>query len=100
MEIRKIPNEIKLFNQTVKVILKSDLIDKHEAFGMWDYKTNKIYLQKSTRKYKLTNEQISSTLIHEICHAILDLMGESKLSENEKFISSLSNLIHQFIVQI
>lgn len=95
-----IPEEIKLFNQTIKVIFKRDLIDKQQCFGMWDYRKNTIYLQQSTRKYKLTSEQINSTLVHELIHVCLDLLGEHKLSENEVFVSSLSNLIHQFIEEI
>lgn len=92
-----IPAEFKLYNQTIKVIYRRDLIDKKQAFGIWDYNKNKIYLQQSTRKHVLTNEQIESTFIHEVIHACLDLMGEHKLSDNEKFVHSFSNLIHQFL---
>lgn len=95
-----IPKEIKLFNQNIKVIFKSNLIDKQGAFGMWDYSKNRIYLQKSTRKYILTREQIEQTFVHEITHACLDLSGEHELSDNEKFVSSHSNLIYQFIKQL
>lgn len=95
-----IPAEIKLFNQTIKVIYKRDLMDKRGWFAYWDYNNNKIYLQQSTRKHKLTKEQIESSLVHEITHAFLDLTGNHKLSEDEVFVSSLSNLIHQFIMQI
>lgn len=95
-----IPATIKVFNQTIKIIFKRDLIDKEGAFGMWIYNKNTIWLQQSTKKCILTTEQISQTLIHELFHAVLDLAGEHKLSENEKFVSTISNLIHQFIEQI
>ncbi len=95
-----IPKTFKLFNQTIKVIFKRNLIDKEECFGYWDYKKNTIFLQKSTRKHILNKEQIEQTFIHEACHSFLDLMGEHKLSENEKFVSTLSNLIHQFIEEV
>ena len=99
MEI-KIPKSFKIFNQTIKVIFKKNLIDKQGAFGLWDYNKNTIYLQPSTRKHILTKEQIHSTFLHEASHAILNLMGEDKLSANEKFISSFSNSLHQLIEQI
>ena len=95
-----IPSQFKLFNQTIKVVYKRDLLDKHNCFGMWVYKRNTIYIQQSTKKHILTNEQIDQTLIHEFSHAALDLLGYSKLSEDEKLVSSLSNLIHQFVIQI
>lgn len=91
-----IPATFELFKQTIKVIYKRDLIDKKGAFGIWDYSKNTIYLQQSTRKYILTKEQIEATFIHEVVHACLDLMGEHKLSDNESFVHSFSNLIHQF----
>lgn len=93
-----IPASFKLYNQTIKVVYKRDLIDKKQAFGLWDYNKNLIQLQQSTRKHKLTKEQIESTFIHEVVHACLDLMGEHKISENEKFVSSFSNLLHQFLL--
>lgn len=95
-----IPAKIKLFEQNIKVIFKRDLLDKENCFGVWEYEKNKITLQQSTRKNNLTKEQIDSTLIHESLHAMLDMMGEHTLSRNEKFVSSLSNLMHQFILQI
>ena len=95
-----IPKEFKLFQQTIKVIYKKNLIDTKRAFGMWDYSKNKIYLQPSTRKHVLTKEQIDATFIHEVTHACLDLMGEHKISDNEKFVHSFSNLLHQFILSL
>lgn len=95
-----IPKEIKLFNQTIKVMYSRTLMDKEGFFAKWEYNKNRIILQQSTRKHPLTNEQIESSLIHEATHAFLDLLGHNNLSEDEVFVSSLSNLIHQFIIQI
>lgn len=95
-----IPSEIKLFNQTIKVVYSRTLMDKQGAFAIWEYDKNRIVLQQSTRKRPLTKEQIESSLVHEVTHAFLDLTGNHKLSENEVFVSSLSNLIHQFIMQV
>lgn len=92
-----IPHSFKLFNQSIKVIYKRDLIDKSGAFGIWDYNRATIYLQQSTRKHKLTQEQIENTFIHEATHSMLNLMGETDLSNNESFVHTLSSLIQQFI---
>lgn len=95
-----IPAQFKLFNQTIKVIYKRDLISKKGAFGLWDYNKNKIYLQQSTKENILTEEQVHQTFIHEATHSCLDLMGRHDLSKDEVFVSTFSNLIHQFIVEI
>lgn len=95
-----IPRSFKLFNQTIKVVYKRDLLDRYNCFGMWVYKKNTIYLEQSTRKHILTKEQIEQTFVHELTHAALDLMGEHRLSSNEKFVSTFSNLIHQFITEV
>lgn len=95
-----IPARFKLFGNTIKVVYKRDLIDKKEAFGLWDYNRGTIYLQQSIRKHPLTKEQIENTFIHEATHAMLNLMGEEDLSANEKFVHTLSSLIHQFITEV
>ena len=96
----RIPKEFKLFNQTIKIVFKRNLIDTKHAFGLWDYNKSTIYLQPSTRKHILTKQQIENTLIHEALHAALNMMGETKLSDNEAFVHTLSSLIQQLIEQI
>ena len=95
-----IPSEIVLFNQTIKIKYSRTLMYKHNMFASWEYAKNEIILQQSTRKCPLTPEQIEQSLIHELVHAALDLMGHDKLSSDEVFVCSMSNLIHQFIGQI
>ena len=41
-----------------------------------------------------------NTFIHEIVHGILDTMGESELSGNEKFVSTFSSLLIDSIEEI
>lgn len=95
-----IPHEFKLFNQTIKVVYSRTLMDKEGFFAKWDYNKNKVILQQSTRKRPLTKEQIEGNLIHEATHAFLNMIGHDELSQDEVFVSSLSGLIHQFIMQV
>lgn len=95
-----IPSSFKLFSQTIKVVYKRDLIEKQGAFAVWNYNRNTIYLQQSTRKHVLSKEQIHQSFVHEATHACLDLMGSSELSNDEKFVHTLSNLIYQLITEI
>ena len=95
----KIPKEFKLFHQTIKIVFKRNLIDTKQAFGLWNYNKSTIYLQQSTRRNILTKEQIENTFIHEATHAMLNVMGETKMSTNETFVHTLSSLIQQLIEQ-
>lgn len=48
---------------------------------------------------KDVNESIvDQTLYHELVHAILETMGETELSANDKFVQNFGMLLHQFIV--
>ena len=40
------------------------------------------------------------TFIHEVVHGVLDAMGESELSSNEKFVSTFSSLLVDTIENI
>ena len=42
----------------------------------------------------------SDTFIHEIIHGILDTMGETELSSNEKFVNTFAGYLYQVIKQI
>lgn len=40
------------------------------------------------------------TLWHEVTHSILDTMGETKLSENEKFVNTFSGFLNEIILSM
>lgn len=95
-----IPARFKIFNQTIKVIYKRDLQDKHDAVGMWVHAKNTIYLQQSTRKYIYSKEQIEQAFLHEVVHCILTLLSYHNLSRNEALVDRLGMVLHQIIEQI
>ena len=41
-----------------------------------------------------------NTFIHEVVHGVLDIMGESELSKNEKFVCTFSSLLVDTIEEI
>ena len=97
----KIPKEIQIIGQTIKTKLKKDLgKDYEDSFGTWDQNTSTVDLRKSTKKDPIAKEVMEQTYIHELTHASLELMGEPKLSLNEKFVTSLSQIIYQIIKQV
>lgn len=58
----------------------------------------KIFIAKSSYGREVTDEGKEQTLIHEVIHAILDELGYTDLSGDEKFVQSFSLLLHQFYV--
>jgi len=89
----KIPKEFKLFNETIKVIIKDDLQLRDDKFGEAHHRYNEIHLDKN-----ITNKEIlEATLFHEITHMILGKMERYELSNDEKFVNVLGQLINQAV---
>lgn len=60
----------------------------------------KLLLLKNFNGHEQHQESINSTFIHEIIHEILDTMGETELSSNEKFVNTFAGYLYQVIKQI
>ncbi len=95
-----IPARFKIFNQTIKVVYKRNLLDAKGFVGEWDGSRNTIYLQQSTRKYPRTKEQIEQTFFHELFHCILATLSYENLSEDEPLVDRLGMAMHQIFEQI
>ena len=52
-----------------------------------------IDLTKIQKDIKQCESSKINTFIHEVVHGVLDTMGESELSSNEKFVSTFSSLL-------
>ena len=92
----KIPTSFKLMGQTIRVQFETRIKgDKAEVLGRAEYDTNFIRLQRTAAGKLLPQEKIEQVFIHELTHHVLSLMGEDKLSSNEKFVDSFSALLHQ-----
>lgn len=96
----KIPDFFYLYGQKIKVEFNNTLSENKGAIGEWDDERNLIRLQIKTDVMPLSTDVVENTLVHEALHACLDLMDEGQLSQNEKFVTQLGNLLHQFIKQI
>jgi hypothetical protein len=90
--VRRIPKSFELLGHTitVKVINKRDW--KYDGeWGWWDPGRNEILLVRQPRT------QLRHSFWHEAGHAILDLMGHTKLSANEAFVDQLGGLLAQLM---
>ena len=89
-----IPFKFQIAGQTIKVIEDNDLLAKEDMYGYFDPKQMVISVNKPGI---VSQERAEQAFFHELVHAILDEMGELKLSKNERFVDSFSTLLHQAV---
>jgi hypothetical protein len=87
-----VPTSVKIGKRKISVELCDQVfVGTEECRGAYDYEAGRIAVAKqaATRQH--------NTLWHEITHAILYDMGESKLNRNEKFVSGFADRLEQAI---
>lgn len=82
----------------IKWSVKEDNIrmSNEECLGVSEQVLCSISIATEYKGIGRNKTSIEQTLYHEVVHAILDTLGESELSSNEKFVQSFSLLLHQF----
>ena len=91
----KIPKNFKLFATTVNVVFNNKEAKKEKALGFSEWVNPKLTLSDKYKGNGICDDTIMDTFYHEKVHIILDSMGYSKLSGNEKFIEVFSKLLRQ-----
>ena len=94
----KIPDNITIGGQIIDVKLIDHL--DNGCLGQISLGESEIIIAQNFNGRKQHQESINSTFIHEIIHGILDTMGETELSNNEKFVNTFSGYLYQLIKQI
>ena len=84
-----IPKQFSLFGEKHKVSVINK-VDNEGSEGEFCPNKNTIKLLKS-----LPKERLEQRYYHEIVHCILEHIGESKLSNNEKFVDLFAKALHQ-----
>ena len=91
----KIPKQFKLFGTTYKVVWDNKRLNDISAYGLSDYSKSEITLSTLHGVDELSEDKILDTFYHERTHAILDMMHEVDLSNNENFVDVFSKLLRQ-----
>ena len=73
-----------------KIIDTEDGFDLGQNLGVINYIKCEIRINKD-----LKNEAYNETLCHEVLHGILTHLGYDELSNDERFVTSVSNAINQ-----
>lgn len=91
----KIPKKFKLFGTTYNVVWDNDKMNYNKSYGESDYSKSEITLSTTHGNRPLSNDKIMDTFYHEKVHAILDMMHETEISNNEKFVDVFAKLLRQ-----
>ena len=91
----RIPKSFKLFTTTITILLDNQRMNNESSLGISEHTKNTITLTDKYKGNELNSDVITDTYYHEKVHTILDAMGESDLSGNEKFIEVFSRLLRQ-----
>jgi hypothetical protein len=91
----KIPKSFKLFGTTVNIVWDNKHCNDIKAYGEYDYSLSRISLSTVDGTNELSKDRIMDTYYHEKVHALLEMMKERDLSDNEKFVDVFAKLLRQ-----
>ena len=93
-----IPNTIKIGGQDISIVNEERL--ENDILGDICIAEGTLKIADNFNNRKQCQSSKITTFIHEVVHGILDTMGESELSENEKFVCTFSSLLIDPIEEI
>lgn len=93
-----IPNKTRIGGQDISVVIKERL--DYNKLGTICVAEGVLNIADNFSNIKQCDSSKFATFIHEVVHGVLDAMGESELSSNEKFVSTFSSLLIDTIEDI
>ena len=94
----KIPNQIQIGGTTFNV----EFVDRTGGnnMGSTDYAATRITIAQNVDMSTASKSSTQGTFFHELVHAILEEIGEYKLTSNERFVQSFSTILNQVTQQL
>ena len=94
----EIPGKIRIGGQDIDVCIVERI--EGEKLGQICVAEGKMLIADnfSTRKQSYSSK--ANTFIHEVVHGILDTMGETEFSQNEKFVLTFSSFMVDVVEEI
>lgn len=91
-----LPKKIVIAGLEIDIELDQDLMKRERLVGCAKYELQKICIDPNI----VGNDVFNQTLIHEIIHFILYVMGNNKLRTNEEFVDGFAHLAYQVLKQV
>ncbi|CAB4130422.1 hypothetical protein UFOVP119_46 [uncultured Caudovirales phage] len=90
--MKRVPSTFQLLAHTITVTVIEKRDWKWEdAVAYWNPANNTIELMRQPRTI------MRHAFWHEVAHAVLDMMGQTKLSRNEVFVDAMGGLLAQMM---
>ena len=94
----KIPSKIRIGGQDIDVCIVDRIED--EKLGQICLAEGKLIIADNFSTRKQSDTSKANTFVHEVVHGILDTMGETEISGNEKFVSTFSSFMVDVVEEI
>lgn len=94
----EIPGKIRIGGQDIDVCIVERI--EGDKLGQICVAEGKMLIADNFSTSKQSESSKVNTFIHEVVHGILDTMGETELSQNEKFVLILSSFMVDVIEEI
>ena len=91
----KIPKTFKLFGTTIDVVFNDKEMNDRNCMGESAYAQSKITLTSTAGINKISDDKIMDTFYHEKIHMILETLGYSEISKDEKFVDLFAKALRQ-----
>lgn len=91
--MKRLPKSFTLLGNTIKVETVANLSTIGDRMGDWKASENKIRIQAPG--HGISDDVIFATFYHELIHAVFDLTGHSKLSEDEELVERIGQALYQ-----
>jgi hypothetical protein len=93
----KMPDSVSICGVDFKVVKHRNLKGSSGEwlYGKVDFPTMTIRIAETDGTDKIKPTMQRQTLWHEVLHAVLEMSGDRKMSEDEAFVTRVSNLLHQ-----
>ena len=94
----KIPSKIRIGGQDIEVCIVDRI--EYDKLGQICVAEGNLLIADNFSTRKQSNSSKANTFVHEVVHGILDTMGETELSGNEKFVSTFSSFMVDVVEEI
>ena len=91
----KLPKKIQVGGTDIDVLMVSDI--EGGLMGESLLCSGTIKIARSAKGYLQSDSTMLNTFIHECIHMILDSMGETELSGNEKFVNTFAGFTTEIV---
>ena len=96
----KVPDKIQIIGSEITTVYEELLLEESGCSGQTNPPFNEIRLRRKIAGREIGEDKLFETYTHELVHTILNKIGYEELSNDEAFVTSLSNVLVQVIKQL